>query len=43
MFPGADTVHLPGCDHFDLLNHEDVHTALRTWLYVDRSATARPV
>jgi hypothetical protein len=32
MFPGADTLHVPGADHFDLLNHEDVHAALREWL-----------
>jgi hypothetical protein len=32
MFPGADTLHVPGADHFDLLNHEDVHAALARWL-----------
>jgi hypothetical protein len=32
MFPGADTLHLPGAHHFDLLNHEDVHAALLEWL-----------
>jgi hypothetical protein len=32
MFPGADTLHVPGADHFDLLNHEDVHAALLAWL-----------
>ncbi len=31
MFPGADVLHIKG-DHFDLLNHEDVYTALRGWL-----------
>jgi pimeloyl-ACP methyl ester carboxylesterase len=32
MFPGADVLHVPGTDHFGLLNHPDVHTALRRWL-----------
>ncbi len=32
MFPGADTLHVPGAHHFDLLNHDDVYTALRGWL-----------
>ncbi len=32
MFPGADTLHVPGADHFDLLNHPDVYAALRRWL-----------
>jgi hypothetical protein len=32
MFPGADTLHVPGASHFDLLNHDDVHTALAGWL-----------
>ena len=36
MFPGADTLHLPCSDHFDLLNHDDVYAALREWLR-DRS------
>src|SRR5689334_1915260 len=31
MFPGADVLHVRG-DHFDLLNHDDVYPALRTWL-----------
>lgn len=31
MFPGADTLHIKG-DHFDLLNHPDVYTALKRWL-----------
>ena len=31
LFPGADEVHVPRAGHFDLLNHPDVHTALRTW------------
>lgn len=32
MFPGADILHVPGADHFDLLNHDDVYAALRGWL-----------
>jgi pimeloyl-ACP methyl ester carboxylesterase len=32
IFPGADVLHVPGADHFDLLNHEQVHAALRGWL-----------
>jgi pimeloyl-ACP methyl ester carboxylesterase len=32
LFPGADEVHLPRAGHLDLLNHPDVHVALRTWL-----------
>jgi hypothetical protein len=32
LFPGADELHLPAADHFDLANHVDVHRALRTWL-----------
>ena len=40
MFPGAETLHVPGADHFDLLNHDDIYAALRTWLQ-DRDATRR--
>ena len=29
MFPGADVLHVPGADHFDLLNHDDVYAAIR--------------
>ncbi len=36
MFPGADVVHVPRADHFDLLNHDDVYAAIREWLR-DRS------
>jgi hypothetical protein len=36
MFPGAETLHVPGADHFDLLNHDDIYAAIRTWLQ-DRS------
>ena len=32
IFPGADVLHVPGADHFDLLNHDDVYSALRSWL-----------
>ena len=32
LFPGAETLHVPRADHFDLLNHADVHAALRRWL-----------
>ena len=32
MFPGADVLHVPGAGHFDLLNHDDVYAAIRTWL-----------
>ncbi|MCW2756471.1 MAG: alpha/beta hydrolase [Nocardioidaceae bacterium] len=30
--PGADVLHVPNADHFDLLNHDDVYAALREWL-----------
>jgi pimeloyl-ACP methyl ester carboxylesterase len=36
MFPGAETLHVPSCDHFDLLNHDDIYAAIREWLR-DRS------
>jgi hypothetical protein len=32
IFPGADVLHVPCADHFDLLNHDDVYAALRDWL-----------
>lgn len=32
LFPGADVLHLGRTDHFGLLNHPDVHDALREWL-----------
>lgn len=32
MFPGADTLHVPNADHFDLLNHPAVHHELKEWL-----------
>jgi hypothetical protein len=36
MFPGAETLHVPRADHFDLLNHDAVYAALHAWLQ-DRS------
>lgn len=42
MFPGADVLHVPGADHFDLLNHDDVYAALRGWLTnTSRTETSR--
>jgi hypothetical protein len=38
IFPGADVLHVPNADHFDLLNHDDVHAALQAWL-VDTART----
>jgi pimeloyl-ACP methyl ester carboxylesterase len=35
MFPGADVLHVPRAHHFDLLNHDAVHEALRAWLRQD--------
>ena len=32
MFPDADVLHVPGADHFALLNHPDVYDALKNWL-----------
>jgi hypothetical protein len=32
LFPDADVLHVGRTDHFGLLNHPDVHTALRRWL-----------
>ena len=32
LLPGADVLHLPRTDHFGLLNHLDVHLALKEWL-----------
>lgn len=37
MFPGAETLHVRG-DHFDLLNHDRVRTAVRGWLADRRDA-----
>jgi pimeloyl-ACP methyl ester carboxylesterase len=33
MFPGAETLHVPGADHFDLLNHDHIYAAIRRWLH----------
>jgi hypothetical protein len=35
LFPDADVLHLPNVDHFSLLNHPDVYTALKGWLAGD--------
>lgn len=32
LFPGADVLHVGRTDHFGLLNHPEVHRALRDWL-----------
>jgi pimeloyl-ACP methyl ester carboxylesterase len=32
IFPGANVLHVPAADHFDLLNHDSVYDALRGWL-----------
>ncbi|HET6937077.1 MAG TPA: hypothetical protein VFI19_00675, partial [Nocardioides sp.] len=32
LFPDADVLHVGGTDHFGLLNHAEVHRALREWL-----------
>lgn len=32
LFPEADLLHVHGADHFSLLNHPEVHAALRRWL-----------
>jgi pimeloyl-ACP methyl ester carboxylesterase len=32
LFPGADVLHVGSTDHFGLLNHPEVHEALRRWL-----------
>ena len=32
LFPGAERLHVGRTDHFGLLNHPEVLTALRTWL-----------
>ena len=42
MFPGAETLHVPGADHFDLLNHDDIYAALREWLASDPDDRSDP-
>jgi pimeloyl-ACP methyl ester carboxylesterase len=32
LFPEAEVLHVGGTDHFGLLNHPEVHRALRRWL-----------
>jgi hypothetical protein len=32
LFPDADVLHVGGTDHFGLLNHPDIHRAMRDWL-----------
>jgi len=32
LFPGADVLHVGRTDHFGLLNHPEVHEAMRHWL-----------
>jgi Putative serine esterase (DUF676) len=32
LFPGADVLHVGRSDHFGLLNHPEVHAALKRWL-----------
>ena len=32
LFPGADRLHVPAADHFDLLNHDAVYAAIARWL-----------
>nr|WP_246280144.1 alpha/beta fold hydrolase [Nocardioides daedukensis] len=32
LFPDADVLHVPGTDHFGLLNHPDIHRQLKEWL-----------
>jgi hypothetical protein len=38
LFPEADLLHVPRAGHLDLLNHPDVHVALRAWLGEHRPA-----
>jgi pimeloyl-ACP methyl ester carboxylesterase len=32
LFPGADVLHVGRSDHFGLLNHPEVHAAMKRWL-----------
>lgn len=32
LFPDADVLHVPGADHFSLLNHPEVFRAMKEWL-----------
>jgi hypothetical protein len=38
LFPDADELHVPRAGHLDLLNHPDVHAALRIWFGDDAPA-----
>ena len=42
MFPGAETLHVPLADHFDLLNHDDIYAALQGWLASDPDDASDP-
>ena len=42
MFPGAETLHVPLADHFDLLNHDDIYAAIRGWLASDPDDRSDP-
>lgn len=42
MFPGAETLHVPLADHFDLLNHDDIYAAIRGWLASDPGDRSDP-
>ncbi len=42
MFPGAETLHVPTADHFDLLNHDDIYAAIREWLSIDPDDRSDP-
>jgi pimeloyl-ACP methyl ester carboxylesterase len=42
MFPGAETLHVPLADHFDLLNHDDIYAAVRGWLASDPDDRSDP-
>lgn len=42
MFPGAEVLHVPGADHFDLLNHDAIHEALDSWLAETGRAATTP-
>ena len=32
LFPDADVLHVGRTDHFGLLNHPEIHRAMREWL-----------
>lgn len=41
LFPGAEVLRLPRTDHFSLLNHRDVYTALDRWLCAPAEVAAK--